>query len=344
MRSRSCALESDAVQIDDFLRREIALGTFPGASYAIGTADGIEHLGAVGQAVAVPFRIPATVDTIYDCASLTKAVVTAILVLQGLELDQETRRLLTHISGLRAWLPLYAYDDPIAAIREHGPEYEPGTRVVYSDLNFFLLYFALRERYGDYVELARQRILEPLGIADEAMFNPPAALRPRIAATEWSQAWEAKMCAERKLVPIHGFRQGLIWGETHDGNSFHLGGTAGNAGLFATARAVFRIMQGFVRGELVPPALVEESTRNYTPNMGENRGLGWHLRSDSNRATNMLSAGSFGHMGFTGTSAWVDRATGRIMVLLTNRVHPVAAPTAMARVRGEFHRLALGIA
>ena len=333
-------MENDV--IDDFLRREIDRGTFPGASYAIGTADGIELLGAVGNAVAVPFRVPASVETIYDCASLTKALVTTILVLQGLDLDPATRRLLTHTSGLRAWLPLYAFDDPLAAIREHGPEYEPGTRVVYSDLNFFLLYVALRERYGDYVELARRRILEPLGIADEAMFNPPPSLKPRIAATEWSQEWEAKMCAARKLVPIHGLRKGLIWGEPHDGNSFHLGGTAGNAGLFATARAAFRILQAFVRGELVPPALVEESTRNYTPNMGENRGLGWHLRSDSNRATNMLSEGSFGHMGFTGTSAWVDRATGRIMVLLANRVHPCAAHNAMAGVRGEFHRLALG--
>ncbi|MBV9496987.1 MAG: serine hydrolase, partial [Acidobacteria bacterium] len=112
-------------------------------------------------------------------------------------------------------------------------------------------------------------------------------------------------------------------------------------GLFATARAAFRIAQAFANGELVSPALVEEATRNYTPGLGENRGLGWHLRSDASAATSMLSEGSFGHMGFTGTSVWLDKASGMLMVLLTNRVHPCAAPIGMAAIRGEFHRLAL---
>src|SRR5947208_538022 len=80
-----------------------------------------------------------------------------------------------------------------------------------------------------------EEILRPLGIESEAMFNPPMALRPRIAATEWGQRWEAK------LGNIAAPRDGLIWGETHDGNSHFAGGTAGNAGLFATARAVFRL-------------------------------------------------------------------------------------------------------
>ena len=119
-----------------------------------------------------------------------------------------------------------------------------------------------------------------------------------------------------------------MWGEANDGNSFHNGGTAGNAGLFATARDVFRIMQGIVRGELFPLDLLRESTRE----QAEGRGLGWQVNGPG------LSQESFGHMGFTGTSVWVDR--GKIMVLLTNRIHPVAAPVAMHRARGEFHRLA----
>ena len=330
------------VTIDDFLRREIDVGSFPSASYAYGHVSGPPTLGALGNAVAVPFRVPATVDTIYDCASTTKALITTTLFLQsGLSIDERFhgyrfRDLLTHTSGLRAWLPLYAFEDPLAAILEYGPEYEPGTRVVYSDLNFFLLYFAL----SDYVSRANAQIFSPLGLTD-ALFHPPPALRPRIAATEWAQAWERKMCAERNLVPITGFREGLIWGETHDGNSHHLGGTAGNAGLFATARAVYRIAQAFIRGELVPPSLVELATRNYTAGLGENRGLGWHLRIDTSPATRMLSEGSFGHFGFTGTSVWFDKQREMLMVLLTNRVHPCAAPNAMGAVRGEFHRLVL---
>jgi CubicO group peptidase (beta-lactamase class C family) len=323
--------------IDDLLRREIDLGSFPGAAYAVGSSRGIEREGAVGQAVAVPLRVPATVDTIYDCASLTKALITTTLALQELSLDQRihgysVRELLTHTSGLRAWMPLYVYDDPIAALLAEGPEYPRGTRVVYSDLNFILLWTAIE----DYAAKARARIFAPLGL-EGAMLHPPPALRPRIAATEWGQRYEAKLANRTDLPP----RDGLIWGETHDGNSFHLGrGAAGNAGLFATARAVFRLAQGWVNGELLPREVVAEATRNHTEGLDDARGFGWQLPTGS-AATHMLSPRAFGHTGFTGTSLWIDPDRDRIMVLLTNRVHPCAAPVPMQQIRGEFHRLAL---
>lgn len=321
------------MELDDFLRREIDLGSFPGVSYAVGSVDGLEREHALGHAVAVPLRIPATVETLYDCASITKPLITATLVLQAvaegrIALDDEYRgytyrELLSHSSGLRAWLPLYAMGDYLRAIEEHGPERPRGESVVYSDLNFVLLFFALQEIFGDYVLAARARIFEPLGLTS-ACFRPPRELLPRIAATEWGQRFEAGMCAARS-VAFSGFRQGLMWGETNDGNSFHAGGTCGNAGLFATAREVFRMTQAFVRGELVPRALVLEAARE----QAEGRGLGWQLAGPS------LSPSSFGHSGFTGTSVWVDGTS--IFVLLTNRVHPCAAPIAMQWIRGEFH-------
>jgi serine-type D-Ala-D-Ala carboxypeptidase len=307
--------------IDDFLRREIEVGSFPGAVYAIGSSRGIERENALGHAVTVPLRIPATLDTIYDCASLTKPLITTTLALQLLELDA-IRPLLTHTSGLRAWMPLYLYPDYVAAIREHGPEYEPGTRVVYSDLNYILLWSML----PDYVSLARSRIFEPLGI--DATFNPPASLRPRIAATEWGQRFEAKLAGHPEIASK---RDGLIWGEVHDGNSYFAGGTAGNAGLFATARAVFRIAQAWVNAELLPRAIVADATRNQTIGLNESRGLGWLISP----------TGMYGHNGFTGTSVWIDPKRDKIMVLLTNRVHPCASANSMQRIRGEFHRLAL---
>jgi len=328
--------------LDDFLRREIDLGSFPSASYAIGTRScGIRREGALGNAVAVPLRIAATPETIYDVASLTKPLITTTLILQAvaekrIALDDRFegftfRELLTHTTGLTAWLPLYAFPDALAAIREHGKECEPGTRVIYSDLNFVLLYFAIEKLFGDYVAAAQSRILDPLALRD-ALFLPPTQLEPRIAATEWGQRWEMKMCADRGIA-FDGFRRSLIWGETHDGNSHHFGGTAGNAGLFATARAVFRIAQAFANGELTPPQLARDATLTTFP-----RGLGWDKPTAGSEATSMLSADAYGHTGFTGTSVWVDG--DRILVLLTNRVHPCAAPVAMQRVRGEFHRLA----
>src|SRR5947207_8441800 len=194
------------VSIDAFLQHEASLGSFAGAEWAAGSLRGIDQVGCVGHAISVPLRIPATIDTIYDCASLTKPLITTTLALQELALDQRihgytVRELLTHTSGLRAWMPLYAYDDPIAALLEKGPEYERGTRVVYSDLNFVLLWNAL----GDTVAKARERIFAPLGL-DDAMFNPPPSLRPRIAATEWGQRYEAKMAGRTDLPK----REGLI--------------------------------------------------------------------------------------------------------------------------------------
>lgn len=325
--------------IEELLQREIDIGNFPAAAWAVGrVSGGIVEEGALGEAVAVPLRIPATRDTIFDLASLTKPLITATLILQAVDegriaLDDRFegftyRALLTHSSGLIAWLPLYAFPDPLQAIIDHG---RGATGTVYSDLNFVLLWYALQRLYGDYVALADARILKPLGV--DALFRPPAELKPRIAATEWGQRWEMRMCAERKIA-FDGFRQSLIWGETHDGNSHYIGGgTAGNAGLFATARAVFRIAQAFANGELVPPALVAEATRNY-----DGKGLGWDKPTPGSLVTSMFSKEAYGHTGFTGTSVWING--DRIFVLLTNRVHPVAAETPMPRIRGEFHRAA----
>lgn len=327
------------MSIASFLRSEIEVGSFPAASWVVGDAGGVLERGAAGHAVAVPCRIAATEETIFDCASITKPLVTGTLTLRAvadgrLSLDDEyrgytIRELLTHTSGLRDWLPLYASRDYLAAIERDGPLQPRGAGVIYSDLNFVLLYFALRELYGSYEEAAQTLIFDRLGLAT-ATFHPSRALVPRIAATEWGQRFEAGMCAARSVL-FNGFRSGLMWGETNDGNSYHAGGTCGNAGLFATAEEVHRIAQAFVRGELVPPELVREATRT----IAGDRGLGWQTRGPG------LSAESFGHNGFTGTSVWVERE--RIMVLLTNRIHPCAAPIPMQSVRAGFHREALAL-
>jgi CubicO group peptidase (beta-lactamase class C family) len=331
------------VKIAELLQREIALGSFPGASWAVGSGRGIDQTGAVGHAVTVPLRLPATVDTIYDCASITKPLVTTTLALELFPLDHEihgytVRELLTHTTGLRPWLPLYAFDDPLRAILEHGPECARGTRVIYSDLNFILLWMAIE----NFDEIARARL--------DARIKPPDSLKPRIAATEWGQRWEKRMCAEllgaekgerRAEIepflrsPLSALRSDLIWGQTHDGNSHHLGnGCAGNAGLFATAAEVFEMTRAVL--SRTPPV------KNETSGLNDARGLGWQMGTGS-AMTEMLSPDNFGHTGFTGTSVWIDPERDKIMVLLTNRVHPCAGPNSMLRIRGDFHRLALAL-
>lgn len=333
--------------IDQFLQHEIDVGTLTSATWAIGSFDGIEREGSLGNAVSVPLRVPATLDTLYDCASITKPLITTVLALQVLPLDSTVldlphtvRSLLTHTSGLTDWIPFYSFPDPLKEIRERVV-YEQGTRVLYSDPNFVLLWMQLEKLFGDFEALAFERIFGRLKL-DDAMFRPTATLRPRIAATEWGQRYEAQLARDRGFEVFPGLRDSLIWGEVHDGVSFHLGqGTAGNAGLFATARAVFRLAQAWARAELLPREIVSQATRNQTPGLNESRGLGWIVGNDTTPA-NALSPRAFGHTGFTGTSVWIDPEVERIFVLLTNRVHPCVAPVAMQKLRGEFHRLALG--
>jgi len=332
--------------INQFLQQEIDVGTFASATYAVGSFDGIEQEGSLGHAVSVPLRVPATLDTLYDCASITKPLITATLVLQMLPLDSTVldfphtvRSLLTHTSGLIDWLPLYAFEDPMKELRERVV-YEKGTRVLYSDPGFVLLWMQLEKLFGDYEALAFERIFAPLKL-DDAMFRPLEPLRPRIAATEWGQRFEAQMARDRGFPVSPQLREALMWGDVNDSVSHHFGkGAAGNAGLFATARAVFRLAQAWVRHELLPNVIVSQATRNQTPGLNESRGFAWIVGNDT-EAAKALSPKAFGHTGFTGTSVWVDPERERIFVLLTNRVHPCAAPVAMQKVRGEFHRLAL---
>src|ERR1044071_7437917 len=153
-----------AADLVQFLQQEIEVGSFPGASFAIGSvSNGIEREQALGNAVAVPMRIEATPDTMYDIASVTKVAVTTILVLQAVDEKRITlddrfdgytfRELLTHTSGLVAWLPLYAF--PLSyreTIRSRGAADAPAAGPAYSDLNFVFLWYGLPQIFGDYVQ------------------------------------------------------------------------------------------------------------------------------------------------------------------------------------------------
>src|SRR5262249_41356395 len=154
--------------------------------------------------------------------------------------------LLTHTSGLPAWRPLYLFaenrDAVAATIANEGLEYETGSRVVYSDLGFIALGFLL-ERIAccRFQELAAREITSPLGL-QFTLFNPSAALKESIAASEYGNEYERQMCAKDFAEASPAFcRTGLIWGEVHDGNAHFLGGAGGHAGLFSTASETLRL-------------------------------------------------------------------------------------------------------
>ncbi|HVF47614.1 MAG TPA: serine hydrolase [Pyrinomonadaceae bacterium] len=365
--------------ISSFLQERIDSGDFPSAVYLVAEKGEIVLHEALGFAVLEPERIAASVDTIYDLASLTKVLVTGLLTAKladSKECDVDAilnshpheyfslnrltaRSLLTHTTGLPPWKPFYLLTtDPAARSEVIGRlAVEPPARdVVYSDLNFLLLEELLLERVGCSLDrAARREIFEPLGLRN-TLFNPGAALRDDIAANERGNEFERQMCIEQGYLSSEPqptdsnsgsdvFRDYQIWGEVHDGNAYFMGGVAGHAGLFSTATEVCKIALQFLPNytTLLKPETCELFRTNFTPGMSEARSFGFQLAStkDSSAGTKM-SPESFGHNGFTGTSLWVDPTKDRIFVLLTNRTHHRALPFAnINAVRRRFHELAI---
>ena len=371
------------------IERGIADGAFPTAVALVLWRGEILLHRAFGAA-------PAGAETIFDLASLTKVVacLPSILILLeegALSLDEPVahfipeftgqtadedrravslRHLLTHTSGLPAWLPLYSdcrtTETTIARICATPLEAAPGTRVDYSDLGLILLGEIVRRVGGLPLDrFAQEHIFAPLGMHDTG-YLPASSLRDRIAPTEEGERYEAAM-AEAHGARHPQERQGIIRGIVHDGNAnYALAGISGHAGLFATAADLARYAQcwlndGALDGtRLLSPATIAAATRDQTAALNLGRGLGWvasdpdpigrHARwlatggdpalTNSGGPTSggeLLGTGAYGHTGFTGTSLWHVPARELAIILLTNRVHPNAANLGIARVRARFH-------
>jgi serine-type D-Ala-D-Ala carboxypeptidase len=358
--------------ISSFLAERIQTGDFPSAVYLISEQGREIFADAVGHAVVEPYRIEAELETIYDLASLTKPLITGLLCSRRIEqgelvLDSSIshylpefertdkaaitlRHLLTHTSGLPAWRPLYilAEGEPERAIGEIANEpleYQPGTRVVYSDLGFIALGILLERLTGKHLRvLAHEEILEALKL-EHTFFNPERALQTGIAACETGNLYEQNTSQAAGLPEYKNWRRALIWGEVHDGNAYFLGGSAGHAGLFSTARETEVLAKQFLAGQsqLLNAETCELFRQNMTRSLEEARSLAWQLAATRESiAGPALPPDSFGHTGFTGTSCWIDPVNERIFVLLTNRTHARALPFAnINAVRREFHSRAV---
>ncbi len=257
--------------ITNFLQERIDAGDFPSAVYLVAEKGHVVLHDAIGLAVVEPEKIEARPDTIYDLASLTKVLVTALLAAQLVEagelvperpiahyvaeFDTDDKRsitvrdLLAHTSGFEKWLPFYLLADSpseiVDVIAARRLEHTVGSHVEYSDLNFLVLPAIIERIAGRGLDsLAKEMILDRLSLAD-TMFSPPPELRPRIAASEKGNAFERQTCVEQGYdllrTPHSALRTDLIWGDVHDGNAYFMGGVAGHAGLFGTAEEVFKI-------------------------------------------------------------------------------------------------------
>lgn len=367
-------------EIATFLNERIEAGDFPSAVYLVAEKGEIVMHEALGYAVVEPERIEAKKDTIYDLASLTKVLVTGLLFakflqddgfytvdttiiklfrqLKGTEKSSITvRNLISHTSGLRDWYPFYSVSfDPryktsaaVATALELPAVYPMDSKVVYSDLNFIILGADLANRIpsGNLAELALNDIFQPLKL-ERTFFRPSIEFRREIAATEKGNQFEEQTCQEKYPeihIPLSSFRDYQIWGEVHDGNAYFMNGIAGHAGLFSTAEETFKIAQQFLPNytTILKPETCELFRTNFTPGMNEHRSFAFQLAStpDSTAGT-FMSPESFGHLGFTGTSLWIDPVKERVFILLTNRTHNRALPFAnINSVRRRFHDLAI---
>jgi uncharacterized protein YbbC (DUF1343 family)/CubicO group peptidase (beta-lactamase class C family) len=316
--------------------REIQAGRIPGAVVLIGHDGRIVYRRAFGDRALQPSRVPMAADTIFDLASVTKAVATATAIMQlaergKLRLDAPAatywpafaehgksaitiRDLLTHYSGLPpdldmtpAWSGYRAAMRRIVAMRPVCPR---DTRYIYSDINFEVLGEIIRRvsrmalnRY------CRKYIFAPLGMR-HTFFHVPPSMRTRVAPT----------------VPAADL---IAAPRVQDPTAYRMGGVAGHAGLFSTANdlAVFAqtMLNGGRRGHarILKQASVAEMTAPMSPR-GEPRlrGLGWDLGPvlAANRYQ-LPPAGSYGHKGYTGTMLWIDPVTRTYVVILTNRVY-----------------------
>lgn len=353
------------------LSERVAAGDFPSAVYLISEKGKMVFVDALGQAVVNPYSISASLDTIYDLASLTKPLITGMLCAQLIEHGELTldssvahylqefertdrqmisvRQLLTHTSGLPAWRPLYILaegevDRALGVIANEALEYKPGSRVVYSDLGFIVLGFLLERLTGKSLgELAQAKVLEPLNL-QHTFFNPEMSMQTGIAACETGNAYERDTARALGAPDYAGWREQVIWGEVHDGNAFFLGGAAGHAGLFSTATETHRLATQFLAGqsELLKAETSKLFSTNMTEGLNEARSLSWQLAATPDSAAGLsLPADSFGHSGFTGTSCWIDPQHERIFILLTNRTHGHSLPFInINSIRREFHSLA----
>lgn len=340
------------------IEKAIADKAFPGATLAVGYRGKVS-LHSFGK-LSYEVDAPATRnETMYDIASLTKVVVTTTLVEKLVEGDFASplnldapidrylpewdngpqpdwrrkvtvRNLMTHTSGLppfkEYWRTSTSKKETLSDIFVEPLEYEPGTKVLYSDLGIILMAEIIQRLTGQPLnELAEHYIFEPLHMQN-SMYLPPKKLWPEIAPTE----------IDNQL------RHRLIQGEVHDENAFAIGGVSGHAGVFSTSPDLAAFCQMLLNGGVyghrrilkrstiaeftVPQALAKNS-----------RTLGWVVPTEGSSSGHYFSSHSYGHTGFTGTTIWIDPDRQLFVVLLTNRVNPTRENHKIAEVRPAVH-------
>ena len=364
--------------LQKLLEAGVSQGVFTAAAALAGLKGELRWQGAAGTLSRDPGAAATTLDTVFDLASLTKPLATtlALMVLAGrgpldlaaslgevlpakwLPPDKRSltlRSLLTHRSGLPAWRPFY--QEVLAAPPEARPtflerlaaaallEYPSDTATLYSDLGFMLLKAVVERVSGETLDrFCREAIYRPLGLNILGFIPLPKTAQVVLTTENRKPKTENRVYAATEPGLIPGRPPA---GEVHDENAWAAGGVAGHAGLFGPGREVFRLVASLwqaYRGEETGP-LTPAAVRHFlTVPPGADRACGFDTPGPdpaTRAAGRYFSPRSVGHLGFTGTSFWLDLETGQMVVLLTNRVHLGRDDkTRIAAFRPRFHEAA----
>ncbi len=330
---------------------------FPGAQLFVAKGNNILVNKPFGKFTYNPNSEYVTTESIYDVASLTKVLSTTPVVMKlvqkkllstnyylsdfyesfnyGDKKNITVRHLLTHSSGLPAYIEYYKNDyinskkDIVNHIINLDLEYTPDTKTVYSDLGIILLYDIIEKVSSSSLDnLSNRYFYRPFGMKN-TFFNPPLSYKDKIAPTELDTY----------------YRNRLLIGEVHDENAFMLGGVSGHAGLFSNAEDIGKMSKFFLnegvylgRRYLKKNIINHFTARKSNPVLSD-RALGWDTpsRNGKSSAGDYFSYNSYGHLGFTGTSVWIDPDRDIIIVFLTNRVYPTRSKNGMYNVRRNLH-------
>jgi len=354
----------------ELVERAIAARAFPACSLAITLRGELIALKALGRFTYDSASPAVTTDSIFDLASVTKVLASTtmamILYERGLlDLDAPVtaivpefagddprrreitvRQLLAHSSGLPAYEKLYLRSKTRAELLEAAFATEltanPVTRAEYSDIGFIILGVAL-ERLADepLYAFCQRQIFGPLAMS-HTTFNPPKSWRDRISPTANEGAFVEPAVARAGAPAPHSaapFRGRVIQGEVQDENASVLGGVAGHAGVFSTAGDVALFAHAMLNGgyPILRPDTVKLFTRRESSPEGTSRALGWDTPSVPSQSGKHFSPRSYGHLGYTGTSLWIDPDRRLSITLLTNRTWPDGQNQAIRQVRPALH-------
>ncbi len=334
------------------LEQAIAAKAFPGASLAIVHGGKLVALHGTGRFSYERNATRVSRDAIYDLASLTKVVATTAMAMLlfdrgALHLDSlvvgllpefagedhrraevTVRMLLTHTSGLpayeRLFLRFHTRDRLLAGAARVPLVHDPGRATEYSDIGFILVGEILSRLAGESLDsFCVREVFRPLGM-EETMFRPQTNWLARIPPTEEDR----------------DFRNGIVQGAVNDENAWILGGVGGHAGLFSTAGDLARFAQCMLAGGcgLISHDTTERFTIQDHTYPGSTRfALGWDKPTAPSQSGQYFSPESYGHLGFTGTSLWIDPQRQLAVILLTNRTWPDRSSQKIKEIRPAFH-------